>query len=153
MATVVSDQALGRIGTYAELTGNAVWVMVLLKQEGLRENAEFSSYTSLADVLAVNTEADFTNYGRKQFTVTQSLDAGTALAVDAANQIWTDAGGFLAGQVNNTIGKVVVCYDPDPATSTDADKVFLLGYDVIASTNGNDFTVRVHDYGLMQYHH
>src|SRR5258708_39472664 len=69
--------------------------------------------TTLTDVLAGNTEANFTNYARKTgLTGTITIDnTNNRVDVDIPDQTWSAAG----GAVNNTTAKVVVPYQESAA--------------------------------------
>lgn len=144
MADFVFNIAKGKVAKYAMLDGGAndALVVVLLKSSGIEADATLKDYDTLSALLAAsNDEADFTNYARKTITsatVTPD-DTNDRLDVDIADQTWSSAGGAS----NNTIGDLIVCYDPDTTGGTDADLIPLTCHDFSVTTNGGDITAQV----------
>lgn len=115
---------------------------MLLKASGLVADAVLADYDDLAALLAgASDEADFTNYARKTLTgVTVTVDDGNErVDIDADDVLWAAAG----GAVNNSAGKLVVCYDPDTTAGTDASLVPLTAHDCVFTTDGTDVSVTV----------
>lgn len=143
MADGVFNIAKGKAGYYATLpAANDALIVVLVKSAGLEADDTLNNYADLATLLAAtNDEADFSNYARKTVTsVTGTVDnAGNKLDDDMADLVWTAAG----GGVNNTLGKLLVCYDPDTTTGTDSTVVPLTYHDFVATTDGTDLTAQV----------
>ena len=98
----------------------------------------------IAELLAVATvaECDFTNYVRKTFVGTVTVDNTNDRAnIDAANVTWTTAGGAL----NNTPVAAVI-YEELGVDSADIPIAY---YDTnfgSVATNGGDFTVNITDF-------
>jgi hypothetical protein len=65
-------------------------------------------------------------------------DTNNRLDVDIPDQVWTS----LGGTTNNTIGKLLVCYDPDTTTGTDTTVVPLTAHDLNFTTDGTTITVQ-----------
>lgn len=143
MADGVFNISKGKAGYLATLpAANDALVVVLVKSTGLEADDTLNNYADLATLLAAsNDEADFTNYARKTITsVTNTVDnTGNKLDSDFADQTWTAAG----GTTNNTLGKLLVCYDPDTTTGTDSTVVPLAYFDFVATTDGTDLTAQV----------
>lgn len=143
MADGVFNIAKGKAGYYATLPAtNDALVVVLVKSTGLEADDVLNNYDDLAALLAAaNDEADFTNYARKTVTaVTNTVDdTANRLDSDFADQTWTAAG----GGANNTLGKLLVCYDPDTTTGTDSSVIPLTYHDFVATTDGTDLTAQV----------
>lgn len=132
--------ALGRIGYYATQAGvgNAAFIVVLLKVTEADDT--LNNYDDLGTLLAAagNTECDFTNYARKTITVvTADLD-DTANTLDEAigDLVYTAAG----GATNNSIVKILVCYDADTTAGTDSNIVPLTHHDASITTDGSTVT-------------
>lgn len=147
MADGVMNIAKGKAGYYCTQvgTGNAALVIVLLKVAEADDT--LNNYTTLGALLAgANTEANFTNYGRKTITsVTNTVDnTANTLSVDIADQTWTSAGGAL----NNTLVKLLVCYDSDTTTGTDANIIPLTYHDFTPTTDGTNLTAVVNASGF-----
>lgn len=140
--------AKGKAAYYATLpAANDALIVVLCKSTGLEADATLKDYDTLAALLAGTTdEATFTNYARKtaaSVTVTVD-DTNDRVDVDAADLTWTAAGGAS----NDTLGKLIVCYDPDTTGGTDADLIPLAAYDFTATTDGSDLQATVNSAGL-----
>lgn len=129
--------------------------LVLLKSSGLESDATIADHDTLSALLAAaNDECDFTNYVRKTLasptrTVEDSNERvllGGAAAGVALQVTWTTAG----GATNNTIGALVLVYDPTPGAPTDSTMVPLLKHDITATTTGIDFVVTVHADGFVR---
>jgi hypothetical protein len=95
--------------------------------------------TTVAQILAHNSECDFTNYSRITGIV------GTVSTVASKNrrvisiptpQTWSDAG----GAVNNTVRKVVIFYED---SASDAGRIPLVCYGFRITTNGTDLVATV----------
>lgn len=143
MADGVFNIAKGKAGYYATLpAANDALIVVLIKSSGLEADDTLNNYDDLAALLAAaNDEADFTNYARKTITsVTNTVDdTNNRLDSDFADQTWTSAGGAS----NNTLGKLLVCYDPDTTAGTDSTVIPLTYHDFSATTDGSDLTAVV----------
>ena len=141
MANIVFNVALGRVAALAALpAANDALVAVPLEATGLVTDATMRDYDDLATLLA-GASNEQTSMGRKTLasvtvTVDDTLDR---VAVDCADITWTAATG-------NTVGAVVICYDPDTTTGTDADLVPLTKHDVALTPDGNNFTLSVADF-------
>lgn len=143
MANQVFNVAKGRAGYYSSLpAANDALVIVLLKSSGIEADDTLNNHDTLATILAAaNDEADFTNYARKTLTsATLTVDdTNNRLDVDIADQTWTSAG----GAANNTLAKLLICYDPDTTGGSDSDIIPLTHHDFSATTDGNDLTAQI----------
>lgn len=150
MAAVVNNYAKGRGNEFVNRIknndpANSALVIVMLKTA--EPNATLQDYASLGALLAAgggtaNVEANFTNYARKVLT-DASISAPT---VDTTantqystfpTQTYTAAG----GAINNTVVKVLTCYDPDTTSGTDSDIIVVGIHDANITTDGNNFTL------------
>jgi hypothetical protein len=120
---------------------NSAFIVVLLKaaaaDAALIDNADLG-----AVLTATNVEANFTNYTRK------TLAAASLAAIPAPdntndwvqlaipNQVWTAAG----GATNNSIVKLLVCFDNDTTAGTDANIIPMTHHDFVVTTDGTDIT-------------
>jgi len=143
MGDIVFNIAKGKAGYYSTLPAtNDALIIVLCKSTGLVADATMIDYDDLATILAGATdEADFTNYARKTITsVTPTVDdTNDRLDVTMANITWTTAGGAS----NNSLGALLVCYDSDTTTGTDANIIPLTKHDFVATTDGSDLTAQI----------
>lgn len=141
MADFVLNIAKGKAAYYATLPAtNDALVLVLLKTAAA--DATVRDFDTLAAILGGgSTEADFTNYARKSLTsptVTVD-DANDRVDVDIADQTWTSAG----GATNNTLAKLIVCYDADTTSGTDANIIPLTAHDFVVTTDGTDLIAQI----------
>lgn len=123
---------------------NAVLVVVLLKVS--EADATLEDYDDLNALLgaAGNTEADFTNYARKILTdadVTHDApdDSNNWNQADIGDQTFSAAG----GATNNTLTKVLICYDDDSTGGNDTNIIPLTHHDFTPTTNGNDLVLQI----------
>lgn len=151
MADIVFNIAKGKVNEYvARVDGNdpaaSALIVVLLKT--VEADATLRDYDTLSALLAAgggtaNVEANFTNYARKTLTDTNV----TAPAPDDTNDRQdASLGGSLVyaaagGATNNSLVKLLVCYDADTAAGTDANIVPLTAHDITVTTDGTDLTI------------
>lgn len=136
----VFNVAKGKLAYYAGLpAANDGLVVVLLKTTGIEADSTLKDYTTLSALLAgTSDETVATNYVRKTL-------AGVTATVDNTND-WVDISSnaftftALGGATNESIGKMLICYDPDTTTGTDADLVPLVALAQSFTTSGVDET-------------
>jgi hypothetical protein len=139
MADVVFNVAKGSAGEFAVDDATKFGILLLKVAEA---DATLIDYDTVAAILAgSNTEADFTNYGRKTgLTATRTVnDTNNRVELDLANQTWTSAGGAS----NNTIVKLIVFYENAAA---DATRVPISAHDFSVTTDGSDLTATIADF-------
>lgn len=143
MADGVFNVAKGKAGYYATLPAtNDALIVVLLKATGLEADDTLNNYDDLAALLAAaNDEADFTNYTRKTLASVAGTidDTNNRLDVDAADFTYTAAG----GATNNSVGKALICYDPDTTGGTDSSIIPLTYHDCVFTTDGTDQLIQL----------
>jgi hypothetical protein len=135
MGSISFDVSKDLIGYYWGLpAANDAVKALLLQSAGLQADAALADHATIAALLGSNTEATFTNYARKTLTtVARTPDTGAdTVKEDADDLTWTSAGGAS----NNTLGKLVVYYDPDTTASADANNIPLLAWDYTVTTDG-----------------
>lgn len=141
MTDFVFNIAKGKVAYYAGLPAtNDALILVLLKSSGIEADSALKDYDDLASLLAAaNDESDATNYARKTITsVTVTVDdTNDRVDVDFADPVYTT----LGGATNNTIAKVLVCYDPDTTGGTDSSIIPLTSHDASFTTDGTDQTL------------
>lgn len=149
MGDIVFNIAKGKVNGYVDRVANndpANSAIVVVLLQASEADATLQDYDTLSALIgaAGNTEATFTNYARK--VLTDSVisapapdDTGNTQSADAPDQTWTSAG----GTVDNTMTKVIFCYDPDSTGGTDADLVPLTAHDFTPTTNGNDLIMNL----------
>lgn len=123
---------------------NSALIIVLL-QAG-EADGTLEDYDDLSTLLAAagNTEATFTNYARKTLTDTDLTtptpdDTNNRMDADFPDQTWTSAG----GATNNTLVKLLVCYDSDTTGGTDSNIIPLTHHDFAVTTDGSDLIAQV----------
>lgn len=148
MANVLFDSAKGRwVEKYLLPVGGDNIIVVLLQASGLQVDATLNNYSTLAALLAGgNTEATFTNYGRKVLSgvdITVSVNTSTGVTtVDIPDQVWTSAG----GAVNNGLGALLTCYRQTSATP-DSGILPLTKHDFAVTTTGVNLQATVPSIG------
>ena len=141
MANIVFNRALGMVAYYASLpAANDGLVLIALESSGLETDTVLRDKDDFAAVVAGTTNEQ-TTVGRKPLaSVTVTVDdTNDRVALDAADVTWTAPTG-------NAVGAVVICYDPDTTTGTDADLIPLTKHDVTWTPDGNNFTLTIADF-------
>lgn len=143
MGNFVFNISKGMVKYYASLPAtNDALIVVLLKASGLEADDTLNNYDDLAALLAAaSDEADFTNYARKTLASVANAvdDTNNWLDTDAADFTYTAAGGVS----NNSIGKALICYDPDTTGGTDSSIVPVTAHDMVFTTDGTDQAITV----------
>jgi hypothetical protein len=141
MSNLVFNTALGRVASLATLPAtNDALIAVPLEATGLVSDSTMRDYDDLASLLA-GASNEQTTMGRKTLaSVTVTVDdTNDRVAVDCADITWTAASG-------SAVGAVVICYDPDTTTGTDAELIPLTKHDVTLTPDGNNFTLSIADF-------
>ena len=133
---------------------NAVLTVVLFKT--IETDATLQDYDTLSAIFAggggsANVEANFTGYStapRKEYdqaTISVAVpdDANNWTQVDIPNTTWTAAG----GTIDNTLVKVVICYDDDSTGGNDTNLIPLVYMSFDPTTNGNDLVLQMDNNG------
>lgn len=153
MADGVFNIAKGKVNEYMARVDtndptNSAIIIVLLKVA--EADGTLEDYDDLGTLLGgSNTEADFTSYARKTLTDTEVTapspdDTGNKQNADLPDQTWSPAG----GATNNTLVKLLVCYDSDTTAGTDSNIVPLTHHDFTPTTDGSDLTAQFHADGF-----
>jgi hypothetical protein len=138
VANFVFNTALGRVGYLAGLPAtNDALIAIPLAATGLETDTVLRDKDTLTDIVSGTTNEQ-TDLGRQTLTgVTATVDdTANQLTVDSADITWPDTTGAA-------IAAIVICYDPDTTTGTDADLIPLAKYDAAMTPDGTDFTVTV----------
>jgi len=114
---------------------------ILLKV--VEADASLRDRTTITDVLAGSTEANFTNYARKTgVTATLTVDqTNDRVDLDIPDQTWTSAG----GGTNNTLAKLIIYYEEAAA---DASRVPITYHDFVVTTDGTDIIAQINASGF-----
>lgn len=147
----VFNCSLGVWRSYLSLpAANDALVVVLFKASGLPAEATLKDFDSLADIIASSAdEADFTGYVRKFVT------AGITITVDDPNErvdgdmldVEWDA---ASRSTNNTLGKLMVCYDPDTTGGTDSTLVPVTYHNFATTTDDAALQARIAAAGFVR---
>jgi len=123
---------------------NSAIIVTLLKASVA--DATLEDFDDLGALLADagNTEADFTNFARKTLVDTDVTsptpdDANNRQEADIPDQTFASAG----GATNNTLVKLLICYDSDTGSGTDANIIPLTHHDFSVTTNGGDIVAQI----------
>ncbi|GAA2327518.1 hypothetical protein [Dactylosporangium salmoneum] len=141
MGTFVLNVAKGRIAHYASLpNANDALIAIPIEASGVEADATLIDYDTVAALLA-GPSNEQTTMGRKVLTnVGVTIDdANDRVALDSDNIVWAAATG-------NPISDILIAYDPDTTTGTDADLIPLSWHDFAATPDGTDITVTVNDF-------
>lgn len=125
-------------------TAPALTVVLLKAAEADDTLRDYDDLSALLGV-AGNTEADFTNYARKEATTTDVTvtidDTANDMTIDIPDQTWTSAG----GTTDNTLVKLLIVYDPDTGTADDSTMPGITQHDFSVTTDGSDLTANIVD--------
>lgn len=141
MADFVFNIAKGKIAYYASLpAANDALIAIPIEASGVEADATVKDYDTVAAILAATTNEQ-TTMGRKTLaSVTVTVDdTNDRVALDAADITWTAATG-------NAVSDILICYDPDNTTGTDADLIPLTWHDFSVTPDGSDITATISDF-------
>lgn len=131
MTSTVFNIAKGHVAELANLPlANDAFIAVLLKASGLESVATLKDYPTLAAILAsTNRESTFISYARQTCTSVTTVPDYTNdwVNVDCADISWTIGS-------SEAIGMLVICYDNDTTSGTDANLIPLVMDDAVATT-------------------
>jgi hypothetical protein len=138
MADLVFNIALGKVGYYAGLpAANDALIAIPIESSGVEADAVIRDYDTVAAILAATTNEQST-MGRKTLTsVTDTVDdSNNRRDVACATITW-------AGATGNAISDILICYDPDTTSGTDADLIPLTWHDYAATPDGSDIQATI----------
>ena len=144
MANIVFNIAKGRVAEFYDRVksndpANSALILVPIETSGLEADAVLIDKDDLAAVL-VGTTNEQTTMGRKTLT---DADLAAIPAPDDTNDrnerslpnvTWAAATG-------NAISKILVCYDSDTTTGTDANIIPLTMFDAVITPSGVDIVL------------
>lgn len=145
MADTVFNIAKGRGAYYGTLpAANDALIAVPIETTGIESDATLKDYANLSTLLAASNNEQ-TAMGRKTLaSVTVNVDnTNDRQEVDSADITWTAATG-------NAISAIVICYDPDTTTGTDADLIPIVKLDAAVTPAGGDVTYQVGPNGFFR---
>lgn len=150
MADQVLNIALGSVaGYYRRVDGNdpanSALIVVLIAASGVESDAALKDKDTLSDfVSGATNEATNTGYSRKTLTDSDLTafapdDTNNRVDLDIPDQTWTG----VANDGTGAISDVLICYDGDTTTGTDANIEPLTMHDFSVTPNGGDITMQV----------
>lgn len=145
MADIIFNIAKGKEQYYASLPAtNDALIAVPIETSGLESDATLQDYDNLNVLLAASNNEQ-TTMGRKTLaSVTSTVDdTNNRVDADCADITWTAATG-------NAVSALIVCYDPDTTTGTDADLIPIAKYDFVATPAGGDIVAQINASGLFR---
>lgn len=150
MANFVYNIAKGRVAEYynrVQSNDPANSALVIVAINTSTADATLIDLDDLASILADAGTAEVTNtgYARKvltdaDLTALSPDDANDQMVLDLADQTWT----AVAAGDNWT--DLIICYDPDTTTGTDADLVPLTHHDFAVTPDGSDITATINNF-------
>jgi hypothetical protein len=150
MANIVFNVAKGAVAELARRVDgndptNSAFIQVLLTT--VEADATLRDYDTLSAILTAgggtaNVEATFTNYARN---VLDQDDIAAPTVDDTNDRVDVDVPDWViatAGNgTNNSLVKLLICYDSDTTGGTDANIIPLTAHDISVTTNGQQLTV------------
>jgi hypothetical protein len=132
----VFNAAKGKVGYLAGLpAANDALIAVPIETTGIVSDATMRDYADLGTLLA-GASNEQTTMGRKTLTgVTVTVDnSADKVLVDADDVTWASATG-------NAVSAMVICYDGDTTSGTDANLLPLVKLDCVVTPDGTDFSM------------
>lgn len=144
MANFVFNIAKGRVAYYATLpAASDALIVVPIETTGIEADDTLNNYDDLSALLgAANNEQ--TTMGRKTVSASVTVtvdDTNNWVDVDMPDQTWTGATG-------NAISALLICYDADTGTGTDANIVPLTKHDFAVTPDGSDIVAQIASSGF-----
>lgn len=130
---------------------NSGLVLVALNLTGLESDALMKDRDTLSAVLANSTECSIASYARKTLTDTDLAaftfsadDTNDRFDIDFADQTWSTVAAGAAW------AKLLVCYNPDTTSGTDASIIPLTAHDFVVTPDGSDIVAQVASGGFVR---
>lgn len=143
MANAIFNVARGMVGYYATLPGvNDAIIAVPIESAGLPVDGTLVDFLNLSTLLAGSANEQVT-LGRKTLTnVVSAINTTTnAKTVDADDLTYTAASG-------NSIGAVLLCYDPDTTATVDANIIPLIKLEIAITPIGSNIVLQLNPEGF-----
>jgi hypothetical protein len=155
MADFIFNVAKGRVAEFYNRVdsndpANSALVIVVLATAGLESDATLRDLDTLSAVVAGTTnEVTNVNYARKVLTDADLAalspdDANDRVDLDIPDQTWL---GVAAG---DGWSKVIICYDGDTTSGTDANIIPLTAHDFVLTPDGSDLTLQINAAGFFR---
>lgn len=144
MADLVFNIAKGKIAYYAGLPAAADELVVIpLEATGLEADATLKDYDDVASLLA-GASNEQTTMGRKHVSAAVTVtvdDVNDWVSMDMPDQTWAAAAG-------NPVGGLLIAYDGDTGSGTDANLVPLAKLDFAVTPDGSDIVWQLNAAGF-----
>lgn len=140
MANIVFNIAKGRVAElYSNVENNSpansALILIPIETSGLESDATLIDADTVAAVLAGTTNEQ-TTMGRKTLTDTELAAVPAPNDTSDYNELSLPTTQWV-GATGNPISKILVAYDPDTTTGTDANLVPLTMFDFAQTPNGS----------------
>jgi hypothetical protein len=139
MANEVFNIVLGRFVHWCTLpAASDALIVVPIETTGLEADGTLNNYDDLSTLLAASNNEQ-TTMGRKTVSASVTVtidDTNDWVDVDMPDQVWTGATG-------NAISKLLICYDGDTGTGTDANILPMTYHDFTITPDGSDVTAQI----------
>src|SRR3954466_4648077 len=140
MADFVFNIAKGKVKYYCELAAaNDALVFSMIETTGLEADATLKDYDNLSLLYAgTSNEPTGGTYVRKSITSATITvdDVNERVDIDIADQTWT----ALTTTGNAAVSALVISYDDDTTSGTDANIIPLTKHDFVLTPDGSDVT-------------
>lgn len=155
MADFVFNIAKGRVGELynhvdSNNPSNSALIVVVVATSGLESDATLKDYDTLSALLAAsNNEVTNTNYARKTLTDSDLSaisvdDTNDRFDYDIPDQTWSSVAS------GDGWSKLLICYDNDTTSGTDADITPLTAHDFVVTPNGSNITAQINASGFFR---
>ncbi len=126
MAAIIFDVSKGGFGEKVRNAVTLTWMVVKTAEA----DATLKTRTTVTDILAHNTEANFTNYARTAASgVTRTVTGADKVDVTASAVTWNSAG----GGTNNTTAKIILFHN----LGADGSNIPVFADDFVLTTDGS----------------
>lgn len=150
MADFVFNIAKGKVKYYSELAAaNDALVVSMIETTGLEADATLKDYDNLSLLYAgTSNEPTGGTYVRKSITSATITvdDVNERVDIDIADQTWT----ALTTTGNAAVSALVISYDDDTTSGTDANIIPLTKHDFTLTPDGSDVTAVINAAGFFR---
>lgn len=146
--SVVCRQGYGAGRYYAGLPNTSDAIVLVILQGGHQDDDILRDYDYLSQVLAntANKECTAANYVRKQITSGATItpdNANNRVDVGLPTQTWTALGSMTGANSQQQIAAILVCYQANTSTGTDATLQVLTKHYYPFVADGSDRQVTI----------
>lgn len=152
MSNFTFDFALGQTVGYHERVNNndpanSALIFVVLAASGLESDSILRGYSDLASLLAsTNNEVTNVNYARKTLTDANIPAASVDITTHRTTLSYTTTQTFTSIGAGDSWSKLLICYDSDTTSGTDANVIPMCAFDLRISNaaivpNGNNILI------------